>query len=104
MKLAFNFLYKHISKLTPQSLLLISFALAIFLGSILLMQPFSLQKDEITFVDALFTSASATCVTGLTVVDTGSFFTSTGQIIILLLNSNRRNWSYVFFCPFSVFC
>ena len=49
------------------------------------MQPFSLQKDEISFVDALFTSASATCVTGLTVVDTGSFFSSSGQIIILLL-------------------
>ena len=76
MKLILNTLYKHISKLGPQSILLISFALVILLGSILLMQPFSLKHEEISFVDALFTSASATCVTGLTVVDTGSFFSS----------------------------
>ena len=36
-------------------------------------------------VDALFTSTSAVCVTGLIVVDTGTFFTQFGQIIILLL-------------------
>jgi trk system potassium uptake protein TrkH len=85
VKLIFGIIYKHISKLTPQSLLLISFAIVIFIGSILLMQPFSLQQDQISFVDALFTSASATCVTGLTVVETGSFFSSSGQLIILLL-------------------
>ncbi len=85
VKLIFGIIYKHISKLTPQSLLLVSFAIVIFIGSILLMQPFSLQQDQISFVDALFTSASATCVTGLTVVDTGSFFSSSGQLIILLL-------------------
>ncbi len=39
----------------------------------------------IRFIDALFTSASASCVTGLTVVDTGTFFTFKGQIVILLL-------------------
>jgi trk system potassium uptake protein TrkH len=41
--------------------------------------------QPITFLDALFTSASATCVTGLTVVDTATCFTTTGQIIILTL-------------------
>lgn len=49
------------------------------------MQPFSLNQNDISFVDALFTSASATCVTGLTVVDTGSYFSVNGQIIILFL-------------------
>lgn len=41
--------------------------------------------SEITLIDAMFTSTSAVCVTGLIVVDTGSFFTQFGQIIILLL-------------------
>ena len=85
MRSIFNIFYKHVSKLSPQSILLISFALVILIGSILLMQPFSLHQNDISFVDALFTSASATCVTGLTVVDTGSFFSTSGQIIILLL-------------------
>ncbi|MCB0742400.1 MAG: TrkH family potassium uptake protein [Ignavibacteriae bacterium] len=72
-------------KLSPQSLLVISFVLVILFGAILLMQPFSLTKNDISFVDALYTSASATCVTGLTVVDTGTFFSLSGQIILLFL-------------------
>ena len=39
----------------------------------------------ITLIDAMFTSTSAVCVTGLIVVDTGTFFTQFGQIIILML-------------------
>lgn len=41
--------------------------------------------DGISFIDALFTSTSAVCVTGLIVVDTGSYFTEFWQIIILVL-------------------
>lgn len=72
-------------KLKPQSLLVISFITVILIGSILLMQPFSLNGHSISFVNALFTSTSATCVTGLIVVDTGTYFSSVGQIIILIL-------------------
>jgi len=57
----------------------------ILLGTALLMLPVSQTRGSIGFVDALFTSASAVCVTGLTVVDIGHDLTLTGQIITLLL-------------------
>ena len=85
MKSLLDTIHKTITKLTPQSILLISFASVILVGTILLMQSFALQENEISFVDALFTSVSATCVTGLTIVDTGSFFSFGGQIILLFL-------------------
>ncbi len=62
-----------------------SFILVIIIGSVLLMLPFSLNGSQISFLDALFTSASAVCVTGLIVADTGSFFSAAGQSIILAL-------------------
>lgn len=49
------------------------------------MLPFSATSGHISFVDALFTSTSAVCVTGLIVQDTPTYFTLTGQIIILVL-------------------
>jgi trk system potassium uptake protein TrkH len=54
-------------------------------GAFLLMLPFSTTSGDISFIDALFTSTSAVCVTGLTVLDTGTYFTFFGQIIILIL-------------------
>ena len=39
----------------------------------------------LSFIDALFTSTSAVCITGLTVVDTATTFTTTGQVVLLLL-------------------
>jgi len=78
-----NIYNKYLSNLSPHSLLVLSFSFVILVGSILLMQSFSLNGSDISFVDSLFTSASATCVTGLVVVDTGSFFSTTGQLIIL---------------------
>jgi trk system potassium uptake protein TrkH len=69
----------------PAQVLAISFVVAILVGSLLLLLPFSTTSGHISFVDALFTSASAVCVTGLVVQDTPTYFTLTGQIIILLL-------------------
>jgi trk system potassium uptake protein len=51
----------------------------------MLMLPISTISGQINFVDALFTSTSAVCVTGLVVFDTGTHFTMFGQIIILVL-------------------
>jgi trk system potassium uptake protein TrkH len=51
----------------------------------MLMLPFATKSGSIAWEDALFTACSALCVTGLTVVDTGSFFTIYGQLIILAL-------------------
>ncbi|MFZ1288694.1 MAG: TrkH family potassium uptake protein [Melioribacteraceae bacterium] len=79
-------LYNKITqKFSPQAFLVFSFFTVILIGSILLMQPFSLQGGNISFIDSLFTSASATCVTGLTVVDTNTQFSFIGKIILLAL-------------------
>ncbi len=70
----------------PALALMFSFFLTIMLGTFLLMHPQSSSSGEITpFVDALFTSTSATCVTGLIVYDTGTYWSQVGQIIILIL-------------------
>ena len=59
------------------------FLAIILTGALLLYLPFS-NHENISFIDALFTSTSATTVTGLTVVDTFSSWTLYGQIIIAL--------------------
>lgn len=70
--------------LNPWSYLFITFALLIFAGTIFLKLPFVEHSGGLSFIDALFTSTSAVCVTGLIVVDTGEF-NLWGQIIILIL-------------------
>ncbi len=62
-----------------------SFAVLISIGTFLLMLPISTTTSRLSFVDALFTATSATCVTGLIVVDTGTAFTHFGQMVILVL-------------------
>ncbi len=71
--------------LRPAHYLLLGFAGAILAGAILLRLPISTVGAPISFVDALFTSTSAVCVTGLIVVDTGTKFSLFGQIVILAL-------------------
>jgi Trk-type K+ transport system membrane component len=70
--------------LNPAQLFVTSFFLIIVIGALLLMTP-KATHEGLSFIDALFTSTSAVCVTGLVVVDTGSYFTDFGQLIILLL-------------------
>lgn len=70
--------------LNPAQLFVASFISIILIGTFLLMLP-NATYTKISYLDALFTSTSAVCVTGLIVVDTGSFFTQFGQTIILLL-------------------
>jgi len=72
-------------KIQPAKLFLFSFLLLIFFGTGLLMLPKATTTGNISLVDALFTSTSAVCVTGLIVVDTATYFTQFGQIIILCL-------------------
>jgi potassium uptake TrkH family protein len=70
----------------PLRLLAIVFALLIFVGAVLLRLPVSTSGDSSTsFLKALFTSTSAVCVTGLTVVDTSVHWSGFGQLVILLL-------------------
>lgn len=70
--------------LNPAQLFILSFMGIILFGSFFLMLP-KATYNGISFIDALFTSTSAVCVTGLIVVDTGSYFTLFGQIIIIAL-------------------
>jgi len=73
-------------RLTPYQILVLGFAGLILFGAFLLMLPLSTQSGDGTpFVDALFTSTSAVCVTGLVVVDTGTFYSSFGHIVIIVL-------------------
>ena len=70
----------------PTKILSISFLVLILAGAGLLMLPKSSANSvSIGLVDALFTSTSATCVTGLVVLDTGKDFSLMGQMIILSL-------------------
>lgn len=68
----------------PSKTLIQLFVFVIIIGTILLKLPGATVKP-IGIVDALFTATSAVCVTGLTVKETGTFFTTFGQIIILIL-------------------
>lgn len=70
-------------KIQPAKIFLFSFLLIIFFGTGLLMLPKATTTGQIKFIDALFTSTSAVCVTGLTVVDTATYFTRFGQLVIL---------------------
>ena len=69
----------------PEAILVGSFGATILLGALLLRLPWAQQPGRVNFLDALFTSTSAVCVTGLVVVDTGADFTRFGQIVIMLL-------------------
>ena len=73
-------------RLSGMQLIAGGFFLIIFIGTLLLLLPFASRPGEHTsFLAALFTSASATCVTGLVVVDTFTHWTLFGQTVILCL-------------------
>ena len=71
--------------LTYPKIVAAGFALIIILGSLLLMLPISSKQGGIDYIDALFTSVSATCITGLVPFDTFSNWSVFGQIVILCL-------------------
>jgi trk system potassium uptake protein TrkH len=77
-----NFFSKHLS---PARMFVLSFAGVILAGGILLNFPFSAATAPLRFVDALFTSTSAVCVTGLVVVNTGKDLSVPGQVITMIL-------------------
>ncbi|HOK62923.1 MAG TPA: TrkH family potassium uptake protein [Soehngenia sp.] len=73
-------------KLNPPRILALGFMLLIIIGALLLNLPIASQNGEsIGFINALFTSASAVCVTGLVVVNTAAHWTLFGKIVIILL-------------------
>ena len=75
-----------IRKLSPFQIITFGFLIVILLGSILLYLPIS-QTGAVScsYLDALFTSGSAVCVTGLVVQNTGSYWSTFGQTVIMVL-------------------
>lgn len=74
-----------LASLSPASILTLFFAAAIVVGALLLATPLASTGPAVSLVDALFTATSAQCVTGLSVVDTGTTFSLFGQLVILAL-------------------
>ncbi len=71
--------------LNPARFMSFGFMGLILGGSLLLSLPPMIEGTEINYINALFTAASAVCVTGLVVVDTGTFYTPLGQAVIMVL-------------------
>lgn len=79
-------LNKIIRKISRMQLIAIGFLAVILVGSLLLMLPFATKQGQTTsYVDALFTATSATCVTGLVPFDTFTHWTLFGQLVILFM-------------------
>lgn len=77
---------KFIKNQSPVRIIALGFFAVIILGSFLLMMPFSVRDGaELSYIDSLYTSTSAVCVTGLIAVDAGVTFTPIGQTILALL-------------------
>lgn len=73
-------------KLPPPILFILSFLVLVVVGSSMLMLPeMTTMEGSMPFTDALFTSISANCVTGLTVVDTATYFSFKGKVLIMVL-------------------
>lgn len=76
----------HKNNKSPFRIIIFGFLLVIFMGSFLLMLPVSTKTGECApFLDALFTSTSAVCVTGLVIHDTATYWSNFGQSVIILL-------------------
>ena len=73
-------------RVSPARIIIFGFLLFILVGTALLMLPFSTREwGGASFFDALFTATSATCVTGLVVHDTATYWSAFGQLVVLLL-------------------
>lgn len=82
----FNKIGSFIHKRQPTQIMVMGFAMVIFIGAVLLTLPISTQSGEsIGFLNALFTSTSAVCVTGLIMVDTATYWNGFGQLVIITL-------------------
>jgi len=89
--------------LTPIQLLSIGYIIIILIGALLLMLPISSENNSYQFfVDSLFTSASAVSTTGLVVVDTGTYYSMFGEIVILLLIQIGGLGYMLFFVVFAI--
>jgi trk system potassium uptake protein TrkH len=78
-------LLTRLKKFSPAQVLMAYYATAILAGALLLATPLAATAEPLSFLDALFTATSAQCVTGLSVIDTGTRLSLFGQGVLLLL-------------------
>ncbi len=72
--------------ISPTQTVVMSFAIVILVGATLLNMPIASNNgQQVGFINALFTATSATCVTGLVVVDTGTYWTTFGKVVVISL-------------------
>ncbi len=84
MKAILKKIVTNINKLQPTQIMVLGFATIILIGALLLNLPIATQSGEsIGLLDALFTATSAVCVTGLIVVDTATYWSMFGQVVII---------------------
>lgn len=77
---------EYLRRLSPARIVVLGFASVIFWGAVLLWLPVSANEGvEVSFIDALFTSTSAVCVTGLIAIDTADHFNVFGRTVVALL-------------------
>jgi trk system potassium uptake protein TrkH len=89
---------KKIFKLTPYTQILLSFAFIIIIGAFLLSLPISsVNNTGKSFIEALFTSTSAVCVTGLRVSDINTTYSVFGRTVIIILIQLQENQLKVVF-------
>lgn len=75
-----------LKKQSPARIIAMGFMFTILIGSLLLMLPFCIKEGQtLSFIDSIYTSTSAVCVTGLVIKDVGTTFTPVGQTIIAIL-------------------
>ncbi len=79
-------MFHFLKRQSPARLIALGFAAAILIGSLLLMLPCSIKPGvTVRYIDALYTSTSAVCVTGLIAIDAGDTFTPLGQFFLAAL-------------------
>ena len=75
-----------LKRISPYTLIMLSFFALIVLGALLLMMPFAhIAEKDLSFLEAFFTATSAVTVTGLSVINIGATFTIWGKLILLVL-------------------
>ena len=92
-----------IHPLSPARITAGSFLLVIITGTLLLMLPFSSKGEPLSFLTSLFTATSATCVTGLTLIDPYTHLTFFGQLVLLSMIEIGGIGLVTFSCFFMAF-
>ena len=91
---------KFMNRLSPTQIIALGFLITILIGSLILKLPIS-HKGELSYMDALFTATSCTCVTGHSTVDVEATFTVFGKVVMMILIQIGGLRSYASHCTYN---